>query len=146
MKKMSFEGCYVQIKDILSIQSIYGIFPTNLMDKVFPDDFNKKQFNINEFVFINDSIDVKMINSFDWILDYEKLYSCSLGELHEMMMSKNERLTELHAMLRSNPNDKNSEDYIFKIRSIEYEIQEIKEAVLEKERYMFLGEKEDLKR
>lgn len=146
MKKMSFEGCYVQIKDILSIQSIYGIFPTNLMDKVFPDDFNKKQFNINEFVFINDSIDVKMINSFDWILDYEKLYSCSLEELHEMMMSKNERLTELHAMLRSNPNDKNSEDYIFKIRSIEYEIQEIKEAVLEKERYMFFGEKEDLKR
>ena len=147
MKLIDDDGLYVQKRDILSIQSIYGLFPTNLMDKVFPENFDKKQFNLNESIFINDPIDVKMINSFGWILNYEYLYSHSLEELKEMIAIKNERSNELHVMVMNAPNGVNSEDYISEIKSIDYEIQEIKDVILEKEKLIKLNHsEEDLKR
>ncbi len=143
MKLIDDDGLYVQKKDILSIQSIYGLFPTNLMDKVFPANFDKKQFNLNESIFINDPIDVKMINSFGWILNYEDLYSLSLEELKEMVAIKNERLYELHDMIMNAPNGVNSEDYISEIKSIDYEVQEIKDVILEKEKHINLNHSEE---
>ena len=147
MKLIDDDGLYVQKRDILSIQSIYGLFPTNLMDKVFPENFDKKQFNLNESIFINDPIDVKMINSFGWMVKFVCSMSLSVEELKEMIAIKNERSNELHVMVMNAPNGVNSEDYISEIKSIDYEIQEIKDVILEKEKHIKLNHsEEDLKR
>ena len=87
MKRMSLDGIYVQKKDILSIYSIYGIFPARLTDKIHD----------------------KFVN-----------------------MSK----------------DLRSDEFVREIKSLDYEIQGIKDVILEKERNLRfnIDDNEDLKR
>ncbi len=145
---MALDGIYVQKKDILSIYSIYGILPTRLMDKIFPEVFYNNHYNIEEYVLINETIDINTINSFEWIVDYDELCERSLEELREMVLIKTERSKELNDKFVNMSKDLRAEEFISEIKSLDYEIQEIKDVILEKERNLKFnfGEKEDLKR
>ncbi len=148
MKRMSLDGIYVQKKDILSIYSIYGIFPARLTDKIFPEGFDKQHYNMEEYVLINEEIDINTINSFEWIVDYDELYGHSLEELREMVLVKTERSEELHDKFVNMSKDLRSDEFVREIKSLDYEIQGIKDVILEKERNLRfnIDDNEDLKR
>ncbi len=132
MKKMTDKGILVQKKDILKIYSIYGIVPDRIQVKAFPKGLSENV-DAEEFVLFDEQIDIKIINQFEWILDCDKLFNCSLEELYERVNINKDRLKmlrdELENKLDNNTLENTLEKLKCEIELLDYEIEEFEKAI-----------------